>query len=87
MHTEGLTSSPLKTGNGVPQGSVPGPLQFSIYINHIRHNVPNADFQFFADDSASYCPKLQVDFNAEQVTFRGFKLLLNTKKNKTHDVE
>ena len=40
---------------GVPQGSVLGPLLFTIYMNNMGQNVLNANLHFYADDTVIYC--------------------------------
>jgi len=48
---QGARSSSLSVTCGVPQGSVLGPLLFSIYVNDIRKAIPNKVIKLFADDT------------------------------------
>ena len=46
------TSLPVKTG--VPQGSILGPILFSLFINDLSRNCTQSTVYLFADDSALY---------------------------------
>ena len=50
---DGITSEYKGVEYGVPQGSVLGPVMFSIFINDLASCV-NDDMQLYADDSNMY---------------------------------
>ena len=45
----------LPINYGVPQGSVLGPLLFSLYINDIKNVCCNSEINLFADDTCLFC--------------------------------
>lgn len=47
-------SDQLQVEHGVPQGTILGPLLFSLYINDIAKNVQDCKISLFADDTILY---------------------------------
>lgn len=88
---DGLCSDFVPIRKGVPQGSVLGPLLFTLYINNLGKNMVDADCHFYADDTVVYCfalslvhaiERLQIAFDAIQNTLLQLKLILNVDKTK-----
>lgn len=65
-----ITSTLQYLNTGVPQGSVLGPLFFSLYINDLPHVLSSSEIIMYADDTALICTadnvlELQRQVNAE----------------------
>ena len=58
---EGVGSEERMVECGVPQGSLLGPLLFSLYINDITHTVQTAKVVRYADDTAIYFKDPSID--------------------------
>ncbi len=91
VQDEGKLSESLEIAKGVPQGSVLGPLLFTIYINSLDYGIQDGKFHFYADDSVMYCSassgqqalyKLQSAFDVIQLQFCNLKLVLDADKTK-----
>lgn len=87
---QGIQSNNLINSHGVPQGSILGPLLFSIFINELPRICQQCSIHLYADDTVIYFSdtnptaiqnSLQTDFNLLQKWFYNNKLLLNTKKS------
>lgn len=48
-------SNYLTLSKGVPQGSILGPVLFTIYINNIASTITNCNAHLHADDTVLYC--------------------------------
>lgn len=84
------SSSSLEVKMGVPQGSILGPILFSIYINNLGAGLSPTKVHLYADDTILYTfassvqeavNYLQSAFNKIQNSLVGLRLVLNAKKN------
>ena len=86
-----ILSESLPITEGVPQGSILGPLLFLIYINDIIHSSKLFKFTMFADDTCLFLSKpclntLEHELNSELIFVSNWlkanKLSLNVDKTK-----
>ena len=86
---DGECSSEVRVSSGVPQGSVVGPLLFSIYINDLLDRV-DSNMQLFADDAVVYgnmsslsdCRRIQDDLDRICDWCKEWQLTVNIDKRK-----
>ena len=87
----GNISNPLPTLAGVPQGSVLGPVLFSLYLNDCREVVQSAKLLLYADDTAFLCSENSIPKTIQKTEenlyymnlwYKRNKLTMNAKKSK-----
>ena len=86
---EGMKSEFQRITKGVPQGSILGPIVFTLYINYIGKIVDSANLHLYADDTMIYSSAsnienafqdLQLVFDVIQKQLFQLKLVLNARK-------
>ena len=91
VELDGISSDLKLLFTGVPQGSIPGPLLFLIYMNDIPQSSQHFKYILYADDSSLFTTvqfrsATQIDINNELSNVHNWlavnKLLLNVKKTK-----
>lgn len=91
----GIKSPYLGCQVGVPQGSILGPILFSLYINDLPDVCPHINSQLYADDAVIFSKaKSDVELSetmTEAMTcinewLRKSCLLLNSKKNNVYGI-
>uniref|UniRef100_A0A023G8J5 Putative rte ele1 orf1-h 1e-60-j 4 n=1 Tax=Amblyomma triste TaxID=251400 RepID=A0A023G8J5_AMBTT len=90
VSVNGQTSFVYPATSGVPQGSVLGPLLFSVFINDVSSAIKNSSFLLYADDikifkvihSFQDCVLLQSDISAFSDWCAMNRLTLNSSKTR-----
>lgn len=61
-------SSTICLSTGVPQGSILGPVLFTLYVNNLPCVCPNTNIQMFADDTGIFVHGSSAAQTAVQLT-------------------
>ena len=94
MKVNGCTSFLLPINQGIPQGTIVGPMLFLIFINDAQLYVQNSSVNIYADDATlisssrwdNISPmnnKIQKDLENIQQWAKMNKMIINEKKTKT----
>ena len=57
-------SSPLPVSHGVPQGSILGPMLFTVYMNDLPNSVSNCNVESYVDDTKLYLSFTLLDLDS-----------------------
>lgn len=76
------TSSHSSITSGIPQGSVLGPLLYSIYVNDLQKCITRCQVLQFADDTTIYCTGSNLTSMADDINFDLDKLFHYFTSNK-----
>ena len=57
---QGLSSIWGEVHVGVPQGSILGPLLFSIYMNNLPNVIQNCELNLYANDMETHCSNINL---------------------------